>query len=381
MDFWKIDCLIRSTNHANMIGHEERTIKPLERSSRQPAAVDLFCGAGGLSFGMKQAGVDICAGVDIDPACKHPFEANVKAKFYERDFADLSPTFIESLFPVGSIRILAGCAPCQPFSTYAKGRSIGEHQWLLLRKFGDIIALMKPEIITLENVPRLTRHSVFKEFLAVLNGSDYSYSHSIVSCGRFGVPQTRKRLVLLASRIGSINLVCPTHEEGGGVTVREAIQHLGTINAGETLGSDPLHKSSGLSVLNMQRIRHSKPGGTWRDWDESLLAACHARKSGRTFPSVYGRMLWDRPAPTITTQFNGYGNGRFGHPTQDRALSLREGAILQTFPDDYSFVPEGHMVHIAPVARLIGNAVPVKLGEAIGRSIVEHLENVDVSAS
>ena len=181
--------------------------------------------------------------------------------------------------------------------------------------------------------------------------------------------------MLLASSIGEIELVPPTHEDGQFVTVRDAIQDLEEIEAGGASESDPLHKSSGLSQRNLDRIRNSTPGGTWRDWDDDLRAACHSRDSGGTYPSVYGRMEWDRPGPTVTTQFHGFGNGRFGHPVQDRAISLREGALLQTFPEDYSFVPDGEDVRIAPVARLIGNAVPVRIGEAIGKSIVAHLEN------
>ena len=205
---------------------------------------------------------------------------------------------------------------------------------------------------------------------------DYRYSYGVVRCANYGVPQTRRRLVLLASRLGDINLIPPTHDRHEFVTVRDSIQNLDEIKAGDQSTADHLHKSSGLSDKNLERIRSSNPGGTWRDWDAELQAACHSRKSGRSYPSVYGRMQWEEPAPTITTQFHGYGNGRFGHPTQDRALSLREGAILQTFPDHYSFVPDGEPVHIAPVARLIGNAVPVQLGRAIGSSIVAHLDGV-----
>ena len=346
------------------------------KSPSQPVAIDLFCGAGGLSYGMKQAGIVISVGIDIDPACRHPFEANVRAKFYEKDLTELSPMFVASLFPEDSIRVLAGCAPCQPFSAYTKGRHIPKHQWQLLHEFGDVVESSYPEIVTMENVPRLTKHPVFEHFLAVLDGAGYRYNYEVVRCAEYGVPQSRGRLVLLASRLGDIHLLPPNCAYSEFVTVEETIRHLGELKAGNTSSSDPLHKSSGLSPRNLQRIRESRPGGTWRDWDKGLQAPCHTRETGRTYPSVYGRMRWDQPAPTITTQFHGYGNGRFGHPTQDRAISLREGALLQTFPEDYSFVPEGEVVHISPVARLIGNAVPVKLGEAIGRSIVAHVESV-----
>ena len=342
----------------------------------KPVAVDIFCGAGGLSYGMKQAGVDILAGIDIDPVCRHPFEENIEARFYEKDVAKLSTKFVESIYADRTARVLAGCAPCQPFSSYTNKGAAREHEWQLLSKFGELAEGLRPEVVTMENVPRLEKHPVFKSFLAVLDGAGYRYSYDVVRCASYGVPQTRRRLVLLASRLGEIKLIPPTHAQDEFVTVRDAVQHLDEIKAGGESTADPLHRSSGLSEKNLRRIKRSKPGGTWRDWDSELQAACHARESGRSYPSVYGRMQWDEPASTITTQFHGYGNGRFGHPSQDRAISLREGAILQTFPEDYSFVPQGEVVYIAPVARLIGNAVPVRLGKAIGRSIVAHIEEI-----
>ena len=352
---------------------------PSTTTAFRPVAVDLFCGAGGLSYGMQQAGITICGGIDIDPACKYPFEENVKADFYEYDVSELNSDFVASLFAGVHTRVLAGCAPCQPFSTYTRGCSAQERQWQLLDKFGELVRELQPEVVTMENVPRLARYSVFDDFQSVLETGGYCYKHYIVRCSDYGVPQTRVRLVLLASRIGDIELVPPTHADGEFMTVGDAIQSLDGIEAGGSSESDPLHKSSGLSKRNLERIRNSRPGGTWRDWDDSLRAVCHTRDSGRTYSSVYGRMEWDQPAPTITTQFHGFGNGRFGHPTQDRAISLREGALLQTFPEDYLFVPDGNPVHIAPVARLIGNAVPVRLGKAIGRSIMAHLEDVNDS--
>ena len=338
-----------------------------------PTAVDLFCGAGGLSYGMQAAGLDIVAGIDVDPACRHPFEANVSAPFHEQDITDVSVNFVAALFPTTGPRVLAGCAPCQPFSTYTNGRRVGNREWALLDSFGTLVANLQPDVVTMENVPRLTAHPVFDRFLSVLRDGGYQSTYNIVRCAAYGVPQTRSRLVLLASRRGRIDLVAPTHPDDRAVTVRDAIGGLGSIPAGGADRSDPLHKASGLSSRNLKRIREAKPGGTWRDWDASLRARCHTRPSGRTYAGVYGRMQWDHPAPTITTQFHGFGNGRFGHPEQDRAISLREGALLQTFPADYSFVPEGAAIQIAPIARLIGNAVPVKLGEAIGKSIVNHL--------
>ena len=138
---------------------------------------------------------------------------------------------------------------------------------------------------------------------------------------------------------------------------------------------------SRLSPTNLKRIRQSTPGGTWRDWDEELQLECHKKESGKTYPSVYGRMSWDEPSPTITTQFYGYGNGRFGHPEQDRALSLREGAILQSFPPDYVFIDNEHPSNRREIGIHIGNAVPVELGRAIGLSIQQHLQEVEENAA
>ena len=179
--------------------------------------------------------------------------------------------------------------------------------------------------------------------------------------------------MLLASRLGDIGPLTPGRAGRSRATVSGAIGHLDPIAAGDASRRDRLHRSSSMSQTNMERIRSSKPGGTWCDWNPELRAGCHRRAAGATYSAVYGRMSWDRPGPTITTQFNGFGSGRFGHPEQDRALSLREGALLQTFPARYKFVPKGDEVKIRNVARMIGNAVPVMLGRAIGACIAGHL--------
>jgi DNA (cytosine-5)-methyltransferase 1 len=166
-------------------------------------------------------------------------------------------------------------------------------------------------------------------------------------------------------------MIKPTHSKPK--TVRQSINHLRPLSAGSAAPRDKLHISSGLSEKNLQRIRISKPGGTWRDWPEHLVADCHRAESGKTYPGVYARMEWDKPAPTMTTQCFGFGNGRFGHPEQDRAISLREAAILQSFPRNYKFIPKDGKVNFKVLGRLIGNAVPVDLGRAIARSINLHL--------
>ena len=325
---------------------------------------------------MKQAGLRISAGIDLDPACRYPFETNVEAKFYQEDVNGLSLDFVSSLFPKDSVKVLAGCAPCQPFSSYTSKERLRERDWHLLSKFAAIVTALKPELVTMENVPRLEKFNIFQEFLDNLKRAEYRYRYQVVRCAEYGVPQRRRRLVLLASRMGDIKLIPATHTKKEYKTVSDTIQHLEVIEAGGASESDPLHRSSSLSPRNLERIRSSRPGGTWQDWDASLRSDCHIKATGRTYKSVYGRMVWNEVAPTLTTQFHGFGNGRFGHPEQDRAISLREGALLQTFPLDYSFVEKDKPVQMVPIARLIGNAVPVKIGEAIGKSIKLHMEEL-----
>ena len=233
----------------------------------------------------------------------------------------------------------------------------------------------------MENVPELEKETVFSDFVSTLKGLNYYVDWKIVYCPEYGVPQSRKRLVLLASRLGEIQLVPPLYDSEHYPTVRQAIGNLPVLKNGEKDANDSLHRSCRLSSTNLKRIQQSTPGGTWRDWDEELQLKCHKKASGKTYPSVYGRMCWDEPSPTITTQFYGYGNGRFGHPEQDRALSLREGAILQSFPPDYVFIDDDHPSNRREIGIHIGNAVPVELGRAIGISIQQHLQEVNENAA
>ena len=338
----------------------------------QTACVDLFCGAGGLSHGLILEGIPVIAGMDIDPACRHPFETNNGARFIGEDVSKIGPEILDNLFGEAEVRILAGCAPCQPFSSYAQRYDTKRSpKWGLLFDFARLAHGVRPEIVIMENVPQVAKHTVYDDFVASLKRDGYHIWYEAVDCSEYGLPQRRRRMVLLASRFGPIELIGRTHARP--VTVREAIGHLPEIHAGGTHPSDRLHTAADLTHINLERIRASRPGGTWRDWPEHLIAPCHRRESGRSYSGVYGRMSWDEPSPTITTQFYGYGSGRFGHPEQDRALSLREGALLQGFPDDYSFVPDGAPINFKTVGRLIGNAVPVTLGRAIGRSVRRHL--------
>ena len=336
--------------------------------------VDLFCGVGGLTHGLRSAGLNIVAGIDFDGDCEFAFTHNNDAKFFCLDVASVAASFIQDLYPDKGYRVLSGCAPCQPFSRYGRGALNRRSKWSLLLNFGSLVESILPDLVTIENVPELQAHDVFQDFLDILDGCGYQTTYAVLYGPDYGVPQSRRRLVLISSRHGLPHLPKPTHDPKNYPTVRDAIGLLPLIESGGKDSRDNLHRACTLSDKNLKRIRASIPGGSWRDWPKSLRAKCHKSQSGATYPSVYGRMEWDKPAPTITTQFFGYGNGRFGHPEQDRALSLREGAILQSFPSNYSFHPPNEYFSSQKLGQLIGNAVPVRLGNTIGSAILEHLK-------
>jgi len=390
-DLEDINVTITSTPFASLISTQndninqdmtEMTESTTHRRLKEPQidAVDLFCGAGGLTYGLRQAGISVKAGVDLDKACQFAYEENNHAEFIPKSVTELGLEDIQKHFSKGAIKLLAGCAPCQTFSTYSLKRRATESQnvsgrWFLLKEFARMVSLLKPELVTMENVPGLAVQGVFEDFKQTLRNEGYQISAQVVDCVQYGIPQKRHRLVLLASKLGEIRLLSPEECDVTTKTVRDAIGGLPRLESGEKNATDSLHQCSRLSPLNLQRIRASKPGGTWRDWPNGLVAKCHLKDTGCTYGSVYGRMSWDEPSPTMTTQFYGFGNGRFGHPEQDRAISLREGALLQTFPIDYQFIPSGKLVNLRQVGKMIGNAVPVKLGEIIGRSLVRHVKD------
>ena len=240
---------------------------------------------------------------------------------------------------------------------------------------------MNPHLIAFENVPLIRKENIFRNFCNRLR-SLYYYLHPelIVYSPDYGVPQKRRRLVLIASTWDNFELLPKRHSNSpeDGLhrfqTVEDAIGNLPKIDDGEVCEQDPLHRSRKLTDNNKKRIKQSKPGGTWKDWDEELRLPCHQKPSGKGYTTVYGRMDWNDLAPTITTQFINLGSGRFGHPKDDRALSLREGALLQTFPAGYKFIEPDSPITVSRIASYIGNAVPVDLAKVIGESIQKHVE-------
>jgi len=336
-------------------------------------AVDLFCGAGGLTAGMRNTGITVHAGYDIEGQCAYAYQENNQAAFIAKDVKEVTAEELLAWYRPGRYRLLAGCAPCQPFSTYNQGKDTrNDRKWPLLYHFSRLIEETEPHLVTMENVPDVTKHEVYHDFVQSLRDQDYEIWDGRVACVDYGLPQQRRRHVLLASKLGMpISIIPPTHLNAP-INVEDVIGALPRLAAGECDPNDPLHRAATLTPINMRRIIHSRPGGTWKDWPPELVAECHRKASGKTYPSVYGRMRADRPSPTMTTLCYGFGNGRFGHPEQARALSLREAAILQSFPRDYVFM-EPERITFKAVGRMIGNAVPVRLGEVIGESLVQHV--------
>lgn len=339
------------------------------------AVLDLFCGVGGLSHGFVMEKFEILAGIDYDNSCKFAFESNNKAPFIQKDLTVISSKDIKALFKRETPKILIGCAPCTSFSSLTQ-KYKGHDQWKLLYSFGRIIREVKPDIVSMENVPRLLEYDngkVFNDFLNILISNKYHVFYKIVNAADYGVPQKRRRLILLASRYGDISLKDGTHKKEEHVTVKQSIGQLPKIDAGETCSSDPLHRARNLNSINKKRIIATPEGGSWKNWSKELVLECHKKKTGKSFSSVYGRMKWDEVAPTLTTLCTGYGNGRYGHPVQNRAISLREAAILQSFPESYEFINPAASINYSNIEKHIGNAVPVLLAKVIARSIKQHL--------
>lgn len=345
-------------------------------------ALDFFCGGGGMTRGMLDAGIEVLAGIDIDPICKETYEKNNSpAKFILEDITQLAPKQLEG-YLTGSgdtIRIdkddnnllFIGCSPCQYWSTMRTDKTRSHKSRNLLVDFMRFIGHFHPGHIIIENVPGiLTKpESPLNEFLSFLEYHGYGYiDYDVIKVWEHGVPQTRKRFVLIASRVHEVSL--PKAERNCRNKVIDFIgdpKDFPPISAGHRDDSPSCHTTAGLSELNLKRLAMTDHnGGNRLAWaDSELQLPVYAKNAGRSdfgFQDVYGRMYWDRPAPTITTRFYSISNGRFAHPEQDRPISLREGAALQTFRTQYGFYAKS----IADNARLIGNAVPPELARRIG---------------
>lgn len=338
---------------------------------------DFFSGCGGTSLGFAHAGIAPALAIDWEPDAAATFRLNFpKTAVVERDIRDLEADEVQAELPLSGrqIRLFAGCAPCQPFAGHSHAPANSDGRSFLLLEFLRFVESSNPELIFVENVPGMQRLTASRGPLAEFM-DEVSKTHHIVcdtiSSADYGVPQTRRRFVLLASRLGPIDMPLATHGPGAErphTTVRDWIGDLPPIAAGQEDPEISSHRAMRLSNLNLARIRATPEGGDRRDWPAHLWPDCH-RGGFDGHTDVYGRLSWDKAAPTLTTKCISYSNGRFGHPDQDRALSVREAARLQTFPTEFSFFGS-----LASQARQIGNAVPVALARRFGHHLMEHAE-------
>jgi DNA (cytosine-5)-methyltransferase 1 len=334
---------------------------------------DFFSGCGGTSTGFAMAGMEVVFGLDNDSDAAATFRANVKgAAFIEKDIRKVGTNVLKPLLRGRGYKTLFSCcAPCQPFSRQSRSKTKADPRRSLLLEFSRFVRRWKPDYVFVENVPGLQRidrrAGPLHEFTTLLTKLGYSFDLKVVPALAFGVPQKRERLILMAAKIGDLKIPVPTHGTSRRPvsTVRDWIGGLPPLLAGSSDPKDPDHRAMALSAINLKRIAATPEGGGRDGWPKSLRLDCHLRFNGHT--DVYGRLAWDRPAAGLTTRCVSYSNGRFGHPTQDRAISVREAACLQTFPRRYRFVGA-----LASKAMQVGNAVPPLMAKAIGRAYVEH---------
>jgi DNA (cytosine-5)-methyltransferase 1 len=340
-------------------------------------AVDFFCGAGGMSYGLARAGIKVIAGIDWDESCRETYERNNKpAKFLERDITALSPRKLGAELGISrndDSLICVGCSPCQFWSKVNTDKQKSKKSIFLLAEFERFVDWFRPGFVVIENVPGLQskkRPSVLPPFKKFLRARGYVFAHGVVNANHFGVPQNRKRYLLIATRVTK-TLKLPKRAQSRPRVGDFIGTHNGfkSIPAGHKDKTTFLHSSAALSAKNLKRIAKTPAnGGTRASWanDPVLQIPAYEGKDGM-FRDVYGRMFWRRPAPTITTRFNSLSNGRFGHPCENRAISLREGATLQTFPKSYVFTASNE----ALIARHVGNAVPPALARRLGRFLLK----------
>lgn len=335
-------------------------------------AVDFFCSIGGVSLGFKQAGIAVLGGIDIDKSCKETYEKNIEAKFLPADVSNLDKKEVGQFFKIKRNQdnlVFVGCSPCQYYSNIKTNKEKSCKTRLLLEDFQEFVDYYRPGYVFIENVPGLDKNpeSPLGKFKKFLKENDYAFDDNVLNAKYFGVPQNRRRYVLIASRVKK-KIKLPEEDKTDIKTVRQAIGDYNTfkpIKHGEKDTTPFAHSSAKLSKTNLIRIKDTDHDGGSRDgWKpRTPRLSCYKKHKGHT--DVYGRMYWNKPSPAITTRFVSYSNGRYGHPEQDRAISLREGATLQSFPEDFVFYSNSQ----GTVAKMIGNAVPPKLAEAIGKII------------
>lgn len=331
-------------------------------------SIDLFSGCGGLTEGMHQASFKTEIAFEINELASKAFQLNHKDTLViTRDIRKVSITEIKRVLDGKTLHLLAGCPPCQGFSSIRRlnGANKKDDRNNLIFEYLRLVKGLKPLTIMMENVPGLTNYYRFNELVSALKKLGYNVKVEIVNVKDYGVPQRRKRMVLVGSRLGEIEVAKGTGEK---VTVRDVIQHL--VSTSKT--KDKVHKifpKHSPKVLDMIKLT-PKNGGSRKDLPEEYTLECHKRKNVG-FNDVYGRLRWDDYSTTITGGCLNPSKGRFLHPTKNRTITAREAALLQSFPPDYKFPTN---INKTALALLIGNALPPKFSFVQSENIKVHLQ-------
>lgn len=346
-------------------------------------AIDFFCGGGGMTCGLRQAGIKVVAGIDIEKACKSTYEDNNPGcKYICCDISTLSVDYLEKKLHIrrnDDNMVFVGCSPCQYYSIINTSRTKSYESRKLLMEFKRFVEYYNPGFVLVENVPGIlsNKESVLPEFLDFLDGKDYHHNEGVINMSFYGVPQTRRRFSLIATRLEGVTPKLPFPDDHQAILK----EYIGTWNGFPVLEAGHIDHSSkqnwtaSLSALNMRRLLNTPHNGgsrlTWKD-NPDLQLRCYIGKDD-SFRDVYGRLCWEKPSATITTNFVKITSGRFAHPDENRGLSLREGATLQTFPKNYIFKAGS----LGANARIIGNAVPPEYGRRLGEVIKQLKKKFD----
>lgn len=343
----------------------EVSVKASKNNKRHwPTAVDLYSGSGAVTAALKRRHFRVVAAVDNDKIACATYRLNhPRTRMIEDDIRMVDPEDIRDIDLGGhDLDLLVVCAPCQPFSSQNRKRGADQRSTLILEA-GRFARVLRPKVIFFENVPGLAAHAELLEKLKQELGKDYTLgTPERVDAADFGVPQRRVRCIMMATRGAKPPSVPePTTPKGRRATVKQAIGHLPPLKTGEKHGTDTLHAARRHQEIALRRLAAvPKDGGSRSALPADLGLACHAAVGSNKFSDVYGRMSWNDVAPTLTTGCTDITRGRFAHPRDDRAISAREAALLQTFPEGYQFLG-----NLSEVQVQIGNAVPVKLVEAL----------------
>lgn len=340
-------------------------------------AIDVYAGGGGLTVGLKRAGFDVVAAIEIEENAYATYRANhPEVHALKQDVTTVSGNDLLKLTGQKSIDLLAGCPPCQGFTSLTTKYRRDDHRNSLIFEMSRLALEIQPRAIMMENVPGLAKKGnvLYRGLKRQLRNLGYRLTEDVLEVADYGVPQFRRRLVLFGGLGFEIGLPKPTHSRDGKNalphwrTVKDAIGHMvepitlqDARKRGQVQRSD-WHVVRTLSPENMKRMKLAKAGKAWTSIPETLRPNCH--QGGYTgFTNVYGRMEWNQPSPTITGGCTTFSKGRFGHPVQDRTISVREAALLQSFPESYRF-DTPYMEHVCNV---IGNALPCDFAEVVSR--------------